>query len=317
MVHIFYGDSAADSFACFNKTSKAIVLREALLDGPAALPSESWLSLRAQHLAEAFDGNYEECLDDLQSFEQALARLDREEEVVCWFGRDLFCQIGLIYLLVRLSETPPASLSLACPTGAEDGPYCFGDVAPAEMNDLLVNRRPLDRLNLQHAAIAWHLYADADPRALNGVFDGSIELGPSFAATLELHASRFPWVGDNLGITDRAILMALRDGPLPFSELFREVSKRLRNVTWGDLQVRNICWRLAESEPSLLAVSGSGARDELALANVTLTPAGQAALQGRCVPIARPEHWIGGCRLQGEAPWRWDSAARRIVYSGT
>lgn len=311
MIHLFYGDGAKDAFTCFNKGGRHLVFREALLAGPAALPSPSWMEDRARFLSESFGGTYEKCLADLKSFDDQLLGLDDDDELVLWFGRDLFCQIALIYILVRLGEVRTANISLVCPPDTNEEVYCFGDMPPAELNDYLQTRVRIEPLDFQHAAIAWHLYCSDDPEALNTALDGSLEVGPRFAAALEAHAARFPSTRDNLGETERAILISLARGPLAFSELFQSVSNRTRHITWGDCQVRNLCERLAASEPPLLHIE---ARDEEPLG---LTEAGTLALTERCDALDRPAHWLGGCEQFGATSWAWDAHARRIVYSGT
>lgn len=315
MIHLFYGDAAADAFRRFARSPTIIVLREALLSGPAALPSAAFRELRIQYLASAFEADVATCRDDARRFDDAIAGLDDAEELVCWFGRDLFCQIGLMYTLVRLGAAGIENASLVCPSSAGEDVFCFGDIAPAEMNDLLNKRARLEPLQFQQAAIAWHLYSSDAPHSLNAVFDGSIDVGAPFARALEQHASRFPWTADGLGTTERIILTALREGPLPFSELFQRVTKRTRDITWGDGQVLELCRHLQSCTPALLSrfepSNGSG---HLAF---DITPEGRAILEGDQLELHRPHHWLGGCELFGRTLWQWDPAARRIVYSGT
>ena len=315
MIHLFYGDSAASAFACFHRAQASIVLREAFASGPAALVDEGWPELRAHYLAQEMGASLEGCRRESGAFEAALANLDLDEEVVCWFGRDLFCQIGLIYVLTRLSERRPTTVSLASPAGGAEGPYCFGDIAPAEMNTLLTERQPLNALHFQHAAIAWHLYASADPLCLNSVFDGSLDLGAQFAEALELHASRFPSTIDGLGALERALLTSLRDGPLPFSEVFRLTSQRTKAFRWGDLPWRNLCWQLCQSSPPLLAAPGAHTSADLQQVPLALTPEGRAVLLGQSPAPQREAYWLGGCRVTQASPWRWDGSARRVVRS--
>ncbi len=304
MVHLFYGDSANDAFTCFNKRGKRIIFREALLSGPAGLPSPEFSLERAQYLATAYDTSYEECRDDLEKFERELAAVPPEEELVLWFGRDLFCQIALIYILVRLGETRTTNVSLVCPNGSDEDVFCFGDIAPAELNDYLQAREPVRTLDFQHAAIAWHLYASEDAEALNAIFDGSLEVGARFASALEQHAARFPSSRDSLGETQRHILMATQSHAVSFSELFAYVAKRTRHITWGDSQVRGLCEELAACKPALLLQEGD---------TWQCTPEGTSLMTGERVQVARPPHWLGGCEVSGEPTWLWDADARRIV----
>ncbi|MBL4632960.1 MAG: hypothetical protein JKY56_03760 [Kofleriaceae bacterium] len=192
MKHLFYGESAALSFSRFNRSPDTVIFHEAMAAGPAVLPSETLHHVRAQYLSSAFDASYESCVDKWRVFDSAITSIQPEDELACWFGNDFFCQIAFIYVLVKLGQTSNRNLSFVSPGSIDDGFYCFGDLPPAEMNDRLQKRIPIAALDLQHAAIAWHLYAEPDPRCLNAVFDGSIDLGPRFARVLELHATAFP-----------------------------------------------------------------------------------------------------------------------------
>ncbi len=316
MNHLFYGESTALSFSRFNRSPGTVIFHEAMATGPAVLPSETLHHVRAQYLAGAFDASYESCLDKWRLFDSEITSLRSEDELVCWFGNDFFCQIAFIYVLVELGQTSNRNLSLVSPGAIDDGFYCFADLPPAEMNDRLQKRVPIAAIDLQHAAIAWHLYADPDPRCLNAVFDGSIDLGQRFARVLELHANRFPRARGKLGITERSILHGLRAGPLLFSELFLDVSQKTRDYTWGDTQIRNLCWRLVMSEPALIEVTdledGPASRSALTTAHLALTDSGRALLNGELSEYSTEKYWLGGCEMTENSPWCWDPSARRI-----
>lgn len=317
--HLFYGESAAKSFARFNRSGRHTIFHEALATGPAALPSDTWHHIRAQYLAEAFDAHYPTCLEQWREFDADIDAMNPDDELVCWFGNDFFCQVAFMFVLVRLGKIPSRNLSFVSPGGIDDDMYCFGDVPPAEMNDRLQKRTPIQNIDLQQGAIAWHLYAESNPQCLNAVFDGSIDLGPRFANILQLHAQRFPSAIDNLGTLERTILHALRDGAMSFRELFQDVSKKTREYTWGDSQIRNVCWRMATSTPALIEVvpaNGQGLNDGRAgLVNTQLmqTAAGHAILDGEFCDVTRPTYWLGGCEMTDECPWRWDPRIRRIL----
>jgi len=111
-------------------------------------------------------------------------------------------------------------------------------------------------------------------------------------------------------------LHGLLGGPLPFSKLFQDVSKKTRDYTWGDSQIRNLCWRLATSTPALINVTELGdeqaTRSALTRAQLELTSAGRALLDGELSEYSTEKYWLGGCEMTENSPWRWDPSARRI-----
>src|SRR5262245_37367141 len=101
MLHIHNGDSTSETAKKASLPGEHIAWREAMVCGPtpADLPEAEFIDLRAIHLSEAYEAEFEKCQRDLQTQHQALANFANHDEVVLWFEHDLFCQIHLIYLL--------------------------------------------------------------------------------------------------------------------------------------------------------------------------------------------------------------------------
>ena len=101
MLHIVNGESTAGTLEQSFVPGERFSFRDALLNGPTpfGLSGQEWRRMRAQHLAEAYGLDLQECLQVLLNQEEKLATLAEHEEVVLWFEHDLFCQTNLLYLL--------------------------------------------------------------------------------------------------------------------------------------------------------------------------------------------------------------------------
>lgn len=66
------------------------------MTGPAphGLSPQKWLDLRANHLAEAYERNVNDCRNDWRRQKSSLQEFCNHQEVVLWFEYDLFCQIN-------------------------------------------------------------------------------------------------------------------------------------------------------------------------------------------------------------------------------
>jgi hypothetical protein len=118
MLHIHNGDSAANTARQSAIPGEHIAFREALIAGPTPsdLKDAAWRKLRASHLAAAYDGDEQECEQELLRQEETMSGFAAHDEVVLWFEHDLFCQVHLVYLLdwFAARDLGGTRLSLIC-----------------------------------------------------------------------------------------------------------------------------------------------------------------------------------------------------------
>src|SRR5262245_11363323 len=100
-LHIHNGDSSAETLRQSGQAGDYLPFREALIEGPtpSGLSEDDWLSTRARFLADEDHEDFEKVRKGLSEQEETLKQAGSYEEVVLWFGHDLFCQITLIYIL--------------------------------------------------------------------------------------------------------------------------------------------------------------------------------------------------------------------------
>ena len=127
IAHLFSGDAAADAFRAGGGKGEVIVWREALVAGPLS-DDPGWLETRAHFLATASGRDVAGCRQDLAAQELAIAAALEVEELVLWFARDLFCELGLLRVVAGIAAAPQrqATLSLVCPDeSGSAGFICF------------------------------------------------------------------------------------------------------------------------------------------------------------------------------------------------
>lgn len=256
-----------------------------VLDGDATEPSFRAAGIEGEVVVwrEALlEGPWPRALRGVDACVEAVERAAKSgEEVVLWFDEDLFCRVHAAFFASRF---PEARLSNA--TGAHAAR------APDALRGHLARRSPVD----PDLARVWDAYAGADPRALEAFV-------PAFP-WVRLHLERFPHARDGLSAVERAILRALREGALPFHDLFARVSQQFPASKYGltDREVGRLLRQLAP----LVEMDPSGRAEILDEGREVLAGRGDRAV------LAALDRWLGGVHLTSRAPvWRWDGA--RIV----
>lgn len=320
VLHVLNGDATYAALKPLQLQGRALVWRDALLEGPArnGLRSlEDWTH-RARHLAPmGIDpGQY---LEGVRAFLKDFAAAARGEETVLWFEEDLFCQLPLCYLLSM--KAAAGAWSVVCP---EDP---LGPSKPDRLAVLYDERRPADPALVDLATRAWDAYASADPTRVEALLSEDLARWPLLRRGLLAHLSRFPGVANGLGAHEAALLAILREagGPLPFRELFPRFNDGPlgRVLGAGDHVAAWWLWSLQDGARPLVRIEGLRAGDfarqtQAAIREwrIELTKAGDDAMDGRAdhVKLNAPERWLGGVHVKPrENAWRWDPENERLV----
>src|SRR3954469_2184044 len=172
MLHIYNGDSTADTARAAKIPGEHLSWREALVCGPAPadLTEKEFIELRARHLTSAYNATTDRVRAELIAMHQVLATFSEHDEVVLWFEHDLFCQVHLIYLLNWFAgrEIGKTKLSLVC-VDVFPGVQPFhglGQLNQEQLLSLFPGRSEIGGPQLELAGKAWQAYSASDARSL-------------------------------------------------------------------------------------------------------------------------------------------------------
>lgn len=334
MLHIHNGDSTANTGKRSSVPGEHFAWRESLITGPtpSGLSEEEWRRVRAQHLAEAYGVNAEECESGLLSQEQTLSSLSQHDELVLWFEHDLFCQLQLLYLLNwfgrhDLGET---KLSLVC-IGEFSGRENFrglGELTSEELSSLFPARQHVNVSQLNLATSAWTAYCSADPNDIQKLLRTDTSALPFLSAALRAHLKRFPSTKNGLGHIENRALQLIDSGIESFSELFSKFGETEPIYGLGDAQFWLSIRRMTDGGQPLLEVDrlDNEQLDRQLLkpeivnkAKFRLTEFGKVALRGEadCVSVTGVDFWLGGVNLsESKNLWRWNEESGLVIPSG-
>ena len=285
MLHITNGDAARAVIEAL-RVGEVLPWRDVLHEGPvrAGLALDELSTERAAFIADAGWGAFDEVRASFRERDARLERAGEDDEVVLWFEHDLYDQLQLIQVLDWFGAHPVARLSLVC-----EAEY-LGQMSRQRAGQLFEKRKGVTPRQLETAEGAWLAFRSAHPAPLVEILSTDLAPLPFLRAALVRHLEEFPWLGDGLSRTERDILDALRDAPLPFEQLFGKT--REEPAFMGDTVLR---WHLARLEVEGWIAQRDGTWE-------------LAAQPGE----RRLERWLGGVLVQPSSPWRWDARTQRL-----
>jgi hypothetical protein len=328
MLHIYNGDSTADTARAGDVPGEHLPWREALVCGPAPadVPEADFIHLRAHHLAAAYNVPVEKCRAELVKLHERLGTFAEHDEVVLWFEHDLFCQVQLIYLLNWFAgrELGQTKLSLVC-VDQFPGVHPFhglGQLNQEQLQSLFPGRSAISTSQLELAVKAWAAYSAPDARPLISLLRSDMSALPFLKDALEKHLERFPSTRNGLGRVENAALALVPAGYSQFRSLFPAFARRESAYGFGDAQVYLAMETMMTARKPLLIQHNRHhwAKDsaQMLLASFDLTEDGKAVLAGEedFVTTNGIDTWLGGIHLSGkEAAWRWDEDAQQLLVS--
>jgi hypothetical protein len=328
MLHIYNGDSTADTARAAGIPGEHIPWREALVCGPvpSELAEKEFIEVRAQHLSAAYNVAVEKCRAELLAMHEGLASFSEHEEVVLWFEHDLFCQVQLVYLLnwFAARELGKTKLSLVC-VNQFPGVQPFhglGQLNQEQLHSLFPGRSRIARPQLELANKAWEAYSASDARSLISLLRTDMTALPFLKDALQKHLERFPSTRNGLGRVENTALALVPAGHSKFRSLFPAFTRRESAYGFGDAQVYLAMEAMVEARKPLLIQHKPGhwSKDSalMLMASFELTDEGKAVLAGEEDFVAANgiDTWLGGIHLSGrEAAWRWDEDSQQLMVS--
>jgi hypothetical protein len=330
MLHIHNGEASANTLQQSHIEGQQFAFRDALINGPtpAGVSGTDWRHLRADHLADSYGVDREQCELGLQQQEEALASYADHQEVVLWFEHDLFCQVNLIYLLdwFQGRDLGQTKLSLICIGEFPDVEDFrgLGQLTAAQLASLFEQRHDVTAAELELASAAWEAYRNSDPTTIKRLLSLNTAALPFLQNALRCHLARFPSTKNGLGFIENRSLELIEQGQLGFADLFKRFGETAPVYGLGDFQFWLALRKLVAAQQPLLLIEDNNvlnsAMESAKLRDLrfSCTELGNDVLRGRAdfVTANGIDEWLGGVHLLPESLWRWDEANEKLSVTG-
>jgi hypothetical protein len=290
---------------------------------PAGLDRAALRRARAEYLESAG-------LADRRRAEEAMAMRDAAlaaaGTIVLWFEHDLYDQLQLIEILALLGERPsPTGVSMICVGTFPGRPHFagLGELTPAEVATLWPSRTPVAAEQVDLGRRAWAAFRSDDPTSIERLLADGTDALPYLEAALGRLLEQYPWTGDGLSRTERALLRALAArGEATAAALFAAAADEEQAPFLGDTIAWAMLAELTRGPVPLVVRADDGPHDpaDPAFADVpfALTADGGRVLAGAAdrVELRGIDRWIGGVHLRGRDVPRYDARAGRVLPAG-
>jgi len=287
---------------------------EALCVGPtpAGLDPDAWRATRAAFL---------EGTSPAASVSASLAAADRhldraarqEDEIVLWYGPELFCQAILIAILDRLSNAR-ARLSLVSmdhyPGVVERG--CTPSyLNTSQLQEVFRSRPRVTPEQLALGRLAWGAWCSPTPERLAALVASRPTSLPYLAEALRRELEELPAPGSGLSRTELTMLMALEAGRRRFGDLFRILQEQEERPWHTDTSLVGVLRQLARGPVPLIQPLEPWGHTMM----VQSTETGALVVAGSrdAVLLNGIDRWVGGTHLTPGTCWRWDAVVSRLI----
>jgi hypothetical protein len=314
-LHITNGDIAAGRIHEALGGLDLLPWRDILHEGPvpAGLAPVELAAVRAAFIAgTGWGGSFADVLSGFRARDAALDRLGKDE-LALWFEHDLYDQLQLVQVLVRVHARPgrPRRLRLF------QSHRHLGSSTSEELRQLANGGVLLGEPAFQAADLAWRAFTSATPEKLAALRKEELEALPCLWPAIRRLLEELPRPRIGLSTTEALALEALAEGPATPSALFAAVQEREAASFMGDLPFFARIEELGLGRHPLIAgvpQSGFVPRRIEAGGPLSLTEDGAAVLAGRLdrLALAPLRRWLGGTWIGPGSVWRWDPSGSAL-----
>lgn len=323
MLHIHGGSILLEKLERAGVPGERLEWSEVLCQGPTpgGLSDDAWYNTRAAFLTGAYGPiPNRDVRAVLVEQDAALSKAAAHEEIVLWFGPELFCQAILVRLLARLAERPPerTRLSLVCVDhypGVDDHNGCtLSALSGKQLAELFGQRQGVTMPQLSLARRAWEAISAPTPEPMAAMVREATHPLPFLGAALRRLLAELPDVATGLSRTERLILDALpvRRALDAFVQASRPEPRRwITDAIFFD-HVR----RLSRTPHALIEIGANGGgTDDLEHSELSPTAAADDVRAGRrdAVALRGIDRWVGGTHLTADTFWRWDEIQGKVI----
>ena len=243
VLHILNGDATLHKFKKTGLPGDVIVWREVLSEGPVnhIATYHDFFYSRSKWIKETYNSELAEYNQKVIYEFNRLKSCPQYDEVIFWFEFDLYCQINLIFLLDFLNKRNlgATKISLICP-GNHPNYSDFrgiGQLTPAELSELILEKVELHKPDLEFASLAWKTYAGGDKQEIEKLLHASFGNLDKLKPALQAHLDRFPDQETGLNTIDELLISITNSGITSRSEIYNEFWKTTAIYGMGDAQI--------------------------------------------------------------------------------
>jgi hypothetical protein len=318
------GDNATAGMLQAGFDAELLPWRDVLHDGPvpAGITLENLSKIRAKFLAEEF-GAPAKTGSDFAERDAKIRSHGDYDRVELWFEHDLYDQLQLIQLLdLFAQERRSEGLFLV---QADD---YLGMQTPEALAALQPTARPVTSDQFALAQSAWAAFTSPTPQKIPPLAFNDHASLPYLASALRRLLQELPAIASGLSLTEERCLLALTDGSRSVGALFKITQEQEEARFLADLPFFKLLDGLCFATTPLLhdlpcrskaCVTGQdeGNYRAFAKAELTLTDAGHAALDGRFDHAQENGiiRWFGGTLLKAGSLWRRDQRGHLVSPS--
>lgn len=312
MLHITNGEATKTPLEQSGLPGRCSSWDDILHDGPTPLVSgDDWLMVRAAYLASAGYGSVDDIARSFRVKDDALERLEHEDEVIFWFEHDLYDQLLLIRHLWWIGEK---GAGRADRYSIVIGTDYLGMLRPEDFPSRFAKRQPISGEQIRLGTAAWTAFCSANPDSLVPIASGRggyAEQLPFLPRAMRRQLEEFPSADNGLARSERQILEVLSEGNRTPEQTFVAASLLEEDIWMGDWSFWTIVKRMNAGTHPLLTLDVEDRPDRLPHGTLQITQTGRAVLAGRADHVALNgiSRWIGGTRLTPDRLWRWTGSS--------
>ncbi len=282
---------------------------------PQGLSLAELSQVRAKFIAEQGWATIAQAQDKFSQRNTFLGSYAEYERVVLFFEHDLYDQLQLIQILDWFNQLPEVESTLWLAGVDKHIGYHSPDKIPA----LLENAKPISQTQLTLASEAWWAFRQEIPLSLNEFIAPRNNTLPFLSKAILRLLQEFPEIRSGLPLTEQLILKVLQNNCLSAADVFRGYCELEEDEFLGDLIFWSKVNRMAEShhplvlrEPDVSIHSDNARNVKLEMTNYADEVLN---LKANWFYDNQLTQWIGGCRLNINHQFVFDSQQNMVVKS--
>lgn len=245
LLHITHGDTLTPRLQALNLNGDIITWREMLCEGKtlSSVGSESFWKTRFEFLNKSYKVSKDWFIEKTLKEYRSLCNHKQQNQIVLWFGRDLFSQINMLALLSWLkTHRKDAEISLVYggkKERAKSSP--LHELSDEKLLEFYEKRIILKQNDIEYADYVWQLYCSESPIRLENVITSSNIQFDYLSDALNTHLKRFPSIKNGLNeLENRIIKTASTQKTTSHEELLKTLQKQQKDYGFSSLQYERI-----------------------------------------------------------------------------